>query len=182
MKAIVVVTSAALCTSALAQDSLILEAAPVVQFNETFDVKVFAQWGAPGIGFAGYEGKLTASQNATFSMIQNGQLDPNFAQLGGNNTSTLTAIVGQLPQIINPGFVTANPVLLFSAKLTPEPNFVGVIDLATITTQFAVYTGATGASRMGQPTEGTGSVFVFPTPTTATVVAAGLLVAARRRR
>lgn len=176
-------------SAALAQDSLSVgnvstsNGSPTNALlpGEKVSFSVLTNWGSPGIGFAGFEGGMSSSGGA-FTAASNGALDPNFyVAPGGLGTSTISGlVVGQLPQIINPNFVTANPVELFKAEWT-APAAAGTYTYTTATKQYSVYIN-NSASRTGTPTEASGSFTVIPAPSALALLGLGGLVAGRRRR
>jgi len=82
---------------------------------------------------------------------------------------------------------TTNPIAFWSAVYTAPADVADAfdVDLSTRTSRFDVYingTSGTSESRLGDLTEGAGTISVVPAPASLALLGLGGLAAARRRR
>lgn len=180
-KVLAFVAVAGMASAAVAQDGLSWSASAANPLNalNVGDVVSFTVSGSfdpagDTRGIAGYDGDVAAT-GGSLGGYANGGLDAGFFVNAGNNV-----VAGQLPQIINPAFVTSNPVVLFTFDWTATAE--GTFDVSTATNQFKAYVGGNGASRDVSYTDLAQSLTVVPAPSSLALVGLGGLVATRRRR
>lgn len=150
--------------------------------------------GVSGAGAPSYETRLQGTPETWLLQPGSG------ASAGGlkldQATTTLRTGFGQLPQTLpggipNPGFATANPLVVFQmdAVAGSEGRTIGISGTWTrlgspASNEFRVYTTSTGTNKKPtqEATQVGASVTIIPAPGALSLLGLGGLVAARRRR
>lgn len=152
--------------------------------GEKITIELYAAWsGIPNAtGFGGIDGYLD-QLGGHLEFVSFGELPIAFIEPPpmGPPPGAIWMLSGQLPSIINPEYVTSNPVNYFVA--TWESATPGTYDISTVVNQFVVYTGTLGGSMHILPTEFSVQVTVIPAPSSVfALLASACALVARRRR
>lgn len=100
-----------------------------------------------------------------------------------DTTNTITDIQQfQLPPFFNAGFVAHNPIKVYTIQWKPDSYRRGSVTLMGEAPDAFIYTDDFGEQALFDGIGGVGTFFTAPAPSTAAVLAIGLLGWSRRRR
>ncbi len=187
------VTTAAILfvtAAALAQPAITIEVdSPTLMPGQSTTVTMFAGYG--GLDYA----VAAVVTNLATSVGSEGWSDPIILEpmtIGGSvgtpsDTGFDGIIAGQIHSPLSFPADPRNPIAFWQATYTAPLDATAPfdIDLSTMTTRYDVYIDrarAASESRLADLTEGSATIRVIPAPASASLLALGLLAAARRRR